>query len=150
MENAGGRPGGDGKAPTKQRCQDGDSGCDADAVAGTCTFTIAVCFDRTDARFAVGARPCRREAVESWTLRAPSAGIVPLVTSVGALGASTTVGNTVTFSPPLEAREHCTGAVAVTVPTRGKRSGKLVMKTLTVAADGRPRDADTLKLVCSP
>ena len=150
VENAGGRPGGDGKAPTKQRCQDGDSGCDADAVAGTCTFTIAVCFDRTDARFAVGARPCRREAVESWTLRAPSAGIVPLVTSVGALGASTTVGNTVTFSPPLEAKEHCTDGVAVTVPTRGKQPGKLVLKTLTVATDGRPRDADTLKLVCSP
>ena len=40
--------------------------------------------------------------------------------------------------------------VAVTVPTRGKQPGKLVLKTLTVATGGRPRDADTLKLVCSP
>jgi hypothetical protein len=150
VENAAGRPGGDGKAPAKQRCQDGDSGCDADAVAGTCTFTIALCFDRTDARLAVGARPCRREAIESWTLRVPSAGIAPLVAGVGTLGASTAVGNAVTFSPPLEAREHCTDAVAVTVPTRGKRPGKLVLKTLTVAAAGHPRDSDSLKLVCSP
>ena len=150
IENAGGRPGEDGKAPPRQLCHDGDSGCDADVVAGTCTFTVAVCVDRTDTRLAVGSRACRRDAVESWTLRAPSAGIAPLIAAVGALGASTAVGNTVTFSPPLEAKEHCTGSVAVTVPTRGKRPGKLVLKTITVASGGHPRDVDTLKLVCSP
>ena len=68
---------------------------------------------------------------------------------MGGRGAPT-VGSTVTFSPPLQAKEHCTDGVAVTVATRGSRPGKLVLKTLTVASGGRPRDADALKLVCSP
>jgi hypothetical protein len=138
--NAAQRPEGDGAAPVRQRCRDGDSGCDADATDGTCTFTVAICFDRDDPRLA----SCRREAIESWTL----VGSAPeeLVAAVSALGPSSTGGGTVTFAPPLGPTEHCTAPVAVTVPSRGK----LVLKARTTAAGGTPRDLDTLRLVCVP
>jgi hypothetical protein len=151
VSNAARRPGGDGRAPVRQRCTDGDPGCDADATAGTCTFTVALCFDRDDARLARGARPCRREGIESWTLLRPAPeGVGTLVSAVAALGPSTPDGGVVAFSPPLEASEHCTEPVAITVPTRGARPGALVMRARAVAFGGRPRDVDALKLVCAP
>jgi hypothetical protein len=151
VTNAGSRPGADGRAPIRQRCKDGDAGCDADATAGTCTFTVALCLDREDARFARAAQPCRRESIESWTLLLPAPEAVGmLVAAVAALGPSTTAGGVVTFSPPLDASERCTAPVAITVPTRGARPGALVVRARTVAAGGRPRDVDALKLVCAP
>jgi hypothetical protein len=151
VANAASRPGADGRAPIRQRCEDGDAGCDADAAAGTCTFTVALCLDRDDARLARGDRPCRREGIESWTLLQPAPeGVGTLVSAVAALGPSTTAGGVVTFSPALEASARCTAPVAITVPTRGARPGALVMRARTVAAGGRPRDVDALKLVCAP
>jgi hypothetical protein len=157
VTNAAGRPGGDGKAPVRQACRDGDPGCDADAVPGTCTFTVAVCLDRVDARLArkgSGApRPCRTAAVDAWTLLRPPAGAgdpTGLVAAVAALGPSATADGTVAFSPALDDSERCTEPVAVTVPLRGSRPGKLQLRARTVAAGGAPRDVDTLKLVCRP
>jgi len=151
VTNAGMRPGGDGRAPIRQRCEDGDAGCDADATAGACTFTVALCFDREDARLARGARPCRREGIESWTLLQPAPEAVgTLVSTVAALGPSTTTGGAITFSPALDTTERCTASVAITVPTRGARPGSLVVRARTVAAGGGPRDVDVLKLVCAP
>lgn len=145
------RPGGDGKTPIRQRCKDGDTGCDADAVSGTCTFTVALCLDREDARFARGEIPCRREGIESWTLLQPAPEATgTLVAAVAALGTSSTTGGVVTFDPPLDTTERCTDPVTIAVPTRGARPGALVLKARTVAAGGRPRDTDTLKLVCAP
>jgi hypothetical protein len=56
----------------------------------------------------------------------------------------------VTFSQPLEASERCTAPVTIPVTTRGRRPGKVVLRTRTLAATGRPRDVDALKLVCLP
>jgi hypothetical protein len=150
VTNAAGRPGADGKAPVRQRCRDGDPGCDAEPGAGVCAFTVAVCLDRTDARLGSGSRACRRAPIASWTLLRPGAGTEELVPAVDLLGPSTTTGSTVTFSPPLDATERCTAAVRVTVPTRGRRAGTVVLRARTAAAGGRPRDADVLKLVCVP
>jgi hypothetical protein len=151
VTNAAQRPGGDGKTPIRQRCKDGDAGCDADATTGTCTFTLALCLDREDARFARGTLPCRREGIESWTLLQPAPeGAATLVAAVAALGTSSTTGGAVTFDPPLDTTERCTEPVAITVVTRGARPGALVLRARTVAAGGRPRDADALKLVCAP
>jgi hypothetical protein len=150
VTNAAGRPGVDGKAPVRQRCRDGDPGCDADTAFGVCAFTVAVCFDRSDARLATGGRACRRAAVESWTLLRPGTGAEDLVAAVALLGASATAGGAVTFAPPLDASERCTDPVRVAVPTRGRRPGSLVLRARTAAAGGRPRDADALKLVCVP
>jgi hypothetical protein len=150
VTNAAGRPGPDGKAPIRQRCRDGDAGCDADPTPGVCGFTVAVCFDHNDARFVRDGVSCRRPPVETWTLLAPATGAEALVTAVGQLGPSSTGAGTVTFAPPLDATEHCTGPVQLAVPTRGHRAGSLVLRTRTAGAGGRPRDSDALKLVCVP
>jgi hypothetical protein len=147
------RPGPSGKAPVRQRCKDGDSGCDADVVAGTCTFTIAVCFDRDDARLARGGRPCRRASIESFAVLAPAEGdpiAAALAAAAGALGSSTVSGGVVTYGVPLDGTERCTEPLAIPVATRGARPGVLVLKTRTTASGGHPRDVDTLKLVCTP
>jgi hypothetical protein len=148
VTNDAGRPGGDGKAPVRQRCHDGDPGCDADGVAGVCTFTVGLCFDRADARLTTGARACRRAPIESWTLRSGAA--EALVAAVARVAPSSTAGASVAFSPPLDASERCIDAVQLAVPARGRRPGSLVLRARTVAAGGRPRDADVLKLVCVP
>jgi len=144
------RPGIDGKAPVRQRCKDGDGGCDSEPAAGTCAFTVAVCFDHDDARFATNGQSCRRPAIESWTLLAPASGAETLVAAVAAVGPSTTAGATVTFAPALDATERCTAPVTIPVATRGHRPGVLKLHTRTTASGGKPRDVDTLKLVCMP
>lgn len=154
VTNAAARPGGDGKASLRQRCKTGDPGCDADMAPQTCTFSLALCLDRDDARLARGTRPCARPAIERVQLVKPSAtdaAGAALVAAVAALGASTVDGGTVTFAPVLDATERCTETVPVVVPTRGARPGKLVLKLATAAAGGRPVvDRDTLRLVCAP
>jgi hypothetical protein len=152
VTNATNRPGVTGKAPVRQRCKDGDAGCDADVAAGTCTFTLALCFDRDDARLAVGGKACRRASVESWTLLKPPAGDATsaLVSAVAAVATSTTAANVVTFTPPLDGSEHCTDPVSIVVARRGRQPGTLLLRARTTAAGGKPRDVDTLKLVCTP
>jgi hypothetical protein len=138
-----------GKAPVRQRCADGDSGCDADVVAGACTFTVAVCLGHDDARLG----RCRRVPIESVRLLVPPpeddlGGRV--LAALAALGPSSLAGGTVTYAPPLTVAERCTGPVAISVPTRRRRPGALVLRMRTTGAGGRPRDADTLRLVCIP
>jgi len=148
LTNAAGRPGADGKAPVRQRCRDGDVGCDADRAAGTCTFSVALCFDHADPRLA----RCRAAAIESWTIVKPTSGadVEGMLAAAARLGPSSAAGATLTFSPPLDASERCTDAVAVVVPTRGRRPGVRVLRARTAAAGGHPRDLDALKLVCVP
>lgn len=153
VTNAARRPGGDGKASLRQRCKSGDVGCDADTAPGTCTFSLALCLDREDARLARGTTACTRPPVEHVQLVKPDAtdpGAAALLSALALLGPSSRDGGTVTFAPPLDPTERCTEAVAVTVPTRGARPGKLVLKLATTAAGGRPIDRDTLRLVCLP
>jgi hypothetical protein len=154
VTNAAGRPGADGRAALRQRCRDGDAGCDADAVTGTCTFTVSICLDRTDARLKRGSRPCRHAPIASWALLAPATDgadadlAARLLAAVGALGPSSSAEGVVTFAPPLDSSEHCTAPLAIVVPTRGARPGSRLLRSRT--AGGRLRDADTLKLVCVP
>jgi hypothetical protein len=150
VTNAAGRPGGDGVAPVRQRCRDGDAGCDADPTPGVCGFTVAVCFDRTDARLARGGRACRTAPVESWTLLKPAAGAEALVAAVALLGPSSTAGTAVSFAPSLDGTERCTEPVQLSVPLRGRRAGAVVLRARTVGDGGAPRDVDALKLVCVP
>lgn len=150
ITNASGRPGVSGRAPVRQVCRDGDAGCDADAITGQCTFRIAVCVGRTDARLPVGSGACRPKDTATWTLLRPSEGdaVATLVTAVGALGSSTVAGSTVTFDPPLAATEQCTGELSVVVPRVGTKSGKLALRARAASAAGRG-DSDTLRLVCT-
>src|SRR5206468_8042801 len=88
--NAAGRPGADGKAPARQRCRDGDVGCDADRAAGTCTFSVALCFDHADARLP----RCRAAPIESWTLVKPTSGadVEGMLAAAARLGPSSAAG----------------------------------------------------------
>jgi hypothetical protein len=149
--NSTGRPDVTGKAPVRQRCKDGDGGCDGDLTLGSCTFTVALCFDRDDARLAVDGKACRRAPVESWTLLKPAPEDVPaLVAAVAAIAPSSTTANAVTFAPPLEVAESCSEPVAITVTTHGRRPGTRTLRARTTGAGGKPRDVDALKLVCMP
>jgi hypothetical protein len=143
--NHSGRPGNDGKVKLRQRCRDGDPTCDADTTPGTCTWTLGVCFGRVDARLG----RCQSRSVERWQLIRPrpdqDAELVGrLAAAVAALGPSTTTGARVAFTPALDASERCTGDVALVVPAG--RAVKLVART--AAGGGKPRDNDSLKLVC--
>jgi hypothetical protein len=139
VTNAAQRPAGDGRAPVRQRCHDGDPGCDTDAEPGQCTFPVAVCFGRDDARLAA----CRPQPIARWTLVKP---LLPaLGDAVAALGSSTVAGGTVEFAPALDVVARCTAPVPVVVRVRST----LLLKTRTTAAGG-PSDLDTLRLVCAP
>jgi hypothetical protein len=140
VTNAGQRPAGDGRAPVRQRCRDGDPGCDADAVPGQCTFTVAVCFDRADARIAA----CTPRPIAAWTLIKPA--LPQLGDAVAALASSTVDSGAVTFVPPLDAAARCSAAVPVVV----RQHATLLLKTRTSAAGGGPADLDTLRLACLP
>jgi len=154
VRNGGARPGADGKAPVRQRCRDGDPACDGDQTAGTCTFSVAICLDRNDARLKTGTRDCTRPPVGGWTALRPrvetggtdAALATTLVAAVAALGPSTVAGDAVTFAPALDATARCTPAVPIVVP----RKATVVLRAATAAATGHPRDVDTLKLVCAP
>ncbi|HZP40837.1 MAG TPA: hypothetical protein VFD84_04925 [Candidatus Binatia bacterium] len=156
VTNASGRPGGDGRARVRQRCKDGDPGCDADDVVGTCTFTLAVCLGRDDARLARGSRRCRRPSIAAWALlRPPLAGpeaaiATALVDAVAALGTPTVAGGTAAWAPALDATERCTAPIAVVVPAARGAAGTRVLRTRTVGARPKLRDVDTLRLVCNP
>src|SRR5206468_2200964 len=83
----------------------GDVGCDADRAAGTCTFSVALCFDRADTRLP----RCRAAPIESWTLVKPTSGadVEGMLAAAARLGPSSAAGTALTFSPPLEASERC-------------------------------------------
>jgi len=154
ITNAAARPGITGAAPAKQRCTDGDTGCDADTVTGQCTFTLAICTDQDDERI----KKCPSRSVESWTLIKPTADgssadaafIDTVLAAVGALGPSTTAGAVVTFSPPLDPTPRCTSPFSVVVPTKGTNPGTRVVKARIAGIGGKPRAVDPLKLVCVP
>jgi hypothetical protein len=153
VKNGSTRPGVDGKAPVRQRCKDGDAGCDADPTAGRCVFTVAVCLNHADPRLARNGRACKLVSIGSWTLLAPSSSDeagAALLAAVGAIAPSTVDGGTVSFAPAIQSTEKCSAAVQVVVATRGARPGTKVLKSRTAAVGGKPRDADTLKLVCAP
>jgi hypothetical protein len=145
VESAIGGPGTDGVAAAKLRCRDGDPSCDADATAGTCTFRVAPCLGRSDARLPA----CTARGTAEWALLAPDAadpGAAALIASVSALGSSMVSGGTVVFAPPLDATARCAATVGVVVPVRGR----VKLRAKATPPEGRPRDVDPLTLVCVP
>jgi hypothetical protein len=135
-----------GRVPPRQTCKDGNAACDADGTAdGTCHFTVEECFARTDdARLP----KCVPVAISAWALTGKvdpaDPTVAALVEAVGALGPSTIDGAGVSFSPNLAA-SFCTPPQQVGVPV-GK---KLVLRSRTAGPDGKPKDADVLRLACT-
>jgi hypothetical protein len=144
--NATGGPNVKGKTAPRQTCKDGDAGCDADGAAnGTCTFTVAACFSRADARFA----KCPETAVSAWNLLGKvdpaDPAVAGLVTAIGALGPSTPSGVTVSFAPALATADACSASVPVPVAVGQKR----VLRARTDGPSGKPKDVDVLRLACT-
>jgi hypothetical protein len=141
--NAAQRPGSTGKAPPKQRCRVGDPGCDTGATPGSCTMPVKLCLSRHDARLA----KCATHPVGSVQLVVSDAALATsLLDALAALGTATVAGDTVTFVPPVTDTGTCTAAVDVVLPSGGKE--KITAKR--TATGGKPKDADVLRLSCTP
>jgi hypothetical protein len=145
VTNAIGGPDAKGRPAARQTCKDGNPVCDADGTAdGRCTFMVASCFSRVDARFP----KCSLAAVSGWTLRGPvdpaDPTVAALVGAVAALGPSMVDGVAVSFVPPLAVTNACGTTVGVPVAA-GRR---LVLRSRSAGPDGRPKDADVLRLAC--
>jgi len=146
VKNGVGGPNVKGKTAARQTCKDGDAACDADGTAnGTCTFSVAACFSREDARI-----KCPLSSVSAWTLlgstvdpASPPAS--DFLAAVAALAPSTVSGRAVTFTPMLAEKDACSADVAVAVPA----GGKVVLKARTDALTGKPKDTDVLRLACT-
>lgn len=142
IENAGQKPGADGKAKTTQKCKQGDAGCDFDGDPAACTFKLAVCFRLTDARLPA----CEPGAIASWQLKKPplddGTAASTLLDAVAALG-GTQADGTVTFDPPLADGSPCSAFVELPVPVKSK------LKLKAKANDGDV-DSDSLTLDCRP
>ena len=127
-------------------CVDGDATCDADDVAGQCTFRIGMCLNNTDARF-----PCTPNAISSVVLKgrqAKSAGGKTLVGGLAALasGGGTVITTTgVFFAPAFADANRCTPFDDFVV-RRKRRRGVGTLRAVIAAR--ALKDRNTLKLVC--
>jgi hypothetical protein len=146
VKNTAGGPNLKGKTAARQTCKDGDAGCDADGAAnGSCTFNVAACFSREDARFA----KCPLQSVSAWTLLGAvdptTKPASDFLAAVAALVPSTTSGLAVTFTPMLAEKNACSADVPVVIAA----GSKIVLKARTDALTGKPKDTDALRLACT-
>ena len=146
VTNTVGGPDATGKTAARQTCKDGAAGCDADGtVNGTCVFTVAPCFGLADARFGT----CTASGISAWKLLGKvdpaDPTVAAMVAAVGALAPSSRAGVTVSFSPLLAQTAACAGPVDVPVAA----GRKLVLRSKAVGPDGKPKDADVLRLACA-
>jgi hypothetical protein len=119
-------------------CRDGDPACDADDLAGQCTFTLSVCFNVADRRLP----RCATEApITAYRFSSPSA--LPSHDTLEAANAAALAAALPAL--PLVDADHCTETVPFIVPSGSTRWIRFV----TQAADGR-RDADRLRFTCLP
>lgn len=119
------------------RCRDNDPGCDFDSTAGRCTFRLSACLNVTDARLP---RCASAASITSYRLSSPVASSPDPTESSNAqalLAALPVVGAAATNS--------CSDTFPFVVPVGGPQWIRLAV----VAADGR-RDADGLRLTCTP
>lgn len=135
------------------RCRDADPLCDTGNGPATCFFRAQLCFG--DAANALYAGKCTAAPVTSFMLPGKAKGTVEaanrnfVLAAVAALGGSRS-GEGVSFAQPLTGL-RCTDPFNVSVALKTRR-GKLVkamtkLRSVTVAGK---RDADSLKLICTP
>jgi hypothetical protein len=143
-----------GHVNSSQTCHDGDPACDSDRTAdGTCSFRVAVCFNRADAAFP----SCPADTTTSYTLRRPlplAGDPVDAANAQAILGKLVTLGgaqggarqNIITFSTPL-ATSPCSAFATFKVPTAG--NGRKVFRGRARSGSG-VASADRLRLTCVP
>jgi hypothetical protein len=153
IRNAAQRPGGDGKASVKQSCRSGDPGCDADSASGTCTFSVALCLDRDDARLAKGTTACKRPGIERVQVVKPGGHRCQRHRAGGGAGGGRPLVRRRRDGDVLAAARLDRALHGGRADHRGDprdEAGKLVLKLSTTASGGKPVDRDSLKLLCKP
>jgi cysteine-rich repeat protein len=135
-----------GRINRKQRCRDGDPACDFDAIAGQCTFHVAVCVNNSEP---AGCEPVR---LLSWSVRKPSAkqaAAQPVLATLRSALTTAVVPNVVGAGTP----NLCSPYADVTLPLKGS-PGAYKASKLALGADGTSYDGlidgDTLALRCDP
>lgn len=122
----------DGLPSRKQRCVDGDLGCDRDPAPGSCSFAFWICVAGGDARIG-----CAADHVASLEIRRPGAG------AGGVLGAvRAELHDKLGAYVPTGPGEICSGCMLLRVPVSRRR---LAVRLRTRNAAGRP---DTVSLRC--
>jgi hypothetical protein len=112
-------------------CTDGES-CDADSVAGQCTFTITVCGSNEDPAVACTPQPVTKYSTSRRlrsVLKFPAAG-----------SANNTCAEASTIVVPLGGKGR----------NKGKKPGKLTFRVVASAASKPKKDVDVIFLVCNP
>ena len=118
----------------KQRCTDGDPGCDRDPGVGTCTIAFWICVAGADPRIG-----CAADHVASLAILRPSERDGGVLAEVRA-----ELNDKLGAYLPTGPGEVCSGRMMLRVPA-GKKSVKV--RLLTRNASGRP-DTDAFKLRC--
>jgi len=128
-----------GLPPATLRCTDGDPGCDADAIAGQCTFQVLVCINNSDPRF----RACVPYHTSSLEVLTPN-GTRPRDAVDGANAAALESALDLDTQRP----NDCSAPVSLVVPLNGSRPGvrTFMLRARTSTGPGKAR----LKLVCMP
>ena len=144
------------KRPTRVRCTDGDSACDADGtVNGECAFPVAVC-----ANSSFDASRCNSTGVEELiVLHADDNGVDPgFDPDLQSLQANVDA----TIKPPTQQADLCTDPATIRVRIKGPSGRPLVRrdhcgsnrKTVRLSTLPQPligaSDSDGLALICVP
>jgi sugar lactone lactonase YvrE len=143
----------------KAECKDGDD-CDRDNEPGQCTIRMTACFNNADSRLA----KCTPAPVTSVQLMRPKASsakpgesdvAAKLVKALGGLAPGQVTGDVkplVTFNRAVDTDTKCASSFTVTVPTRGRKKGKMkiAMKAFIDGRGARSRDVDKLTITCLP
>lgn len=143
----------------KAECKDGDD-CDRDDEPGQCTIRMTACFNNDDDRLA----KCAPAPVTSVQLMRPTSSsakpgesdlAAKVVRALGGIAPGQVSGDAkplVTFNRAVDASTKCASSFTVTVPTRGRKKGKvkIVMKAFIDGRGARSRDVDKITVGCLP
>lgn len=128
-----------GRPSVRLRCRDNDPSCDADSIAGQCTFQAMLCVNNDDPRLPA----CVPWETTNVTLRKPRTTAGDPTDRSNATALLAAIPSLVTPEP-----NTCSAPIALVVPTKGAGRGTRVikLKTATLTGAGQAR----LVLRCDP
>lgn len=127
--------------PTRRlQCGDGEATCDDDAVAGQCTFRVAICVNNEDPRLP----QCVPSSLQRLVVKEPKVGRpkdVADAANANALNAALDLAE--------QSLNYCSAFLPIVVPVQGTKAGSKRLK-IRVATDAGRRTTAKLKLLCRP
>jgi hypothetical protein len=121
-------------------CGDGDPACDADQIAGQCTFRVALCINNEDPRLP----RCAPSAISRFRVKSPRTSRPR--DAADAVNASTL---RTAFDLDEQSLNRCSAMLPIVVPTRGARAGTKRLRVAAKTVTGRNGGAK-LRLRCAP